>query len=110
MIKVNICRDKAGSIKSFVVRGHSGYDREGRDIVCAAVSAVAFTVAGALGDIIGLKDFFDEKYGFMTCNLDMDLSPELRHDANVIMATAKIGFKQIELAYPKYVKVIDEEV
>lgn len=110
MIKVNICRDKAGNIKSFVVRGHSGYAREGRDIICSAVSAVAFTAAGALGDLIGIKDFFSEKYGFMTCNVDMDLSPELRHDANIIMATAEIGFKQIGLAYPKYVKVMDEEV
>lgn len=110
MIKVNICRDRAGNINRFIVRGHSGYDKPGKDIVCSAVSAVAFTTVGALGDIIGLKDFFDEKHGFMSCNLDMELSPELRHDANIIMATAEIGFKQIELAYPKYVKVMDEEV
>lgn len=110
MIKVNIFKDKAGNIKRFVVRGHSGYAREGRDIVCSAVSAVALTTAGAIGDLIGIKDYYNDKYGFMSCNLDMELSPELRHDANIIMATAEIGFKQIEFAYPKYVKVLDEEV
>ncbi|EMS69472.1 ribosomal-processing cysteine protease Prp [Ruminiclostridium cellobioparum] len=110
MINVNICRDKAGNIIKFVVKGHAGYAREGRDIVCAAVSAVAYTAAGALGDLIGIKDFFEEKHGFMTCSVDVDILPELRHDAEIIMATAEIGFKQIELAYPKHVKVMDEEV
>ncbi len=110
MINVNICRDKAGNIKKFVVKGHAGYAREGRDIVCAAVSAVAYTAAGALGDLAGIKDFFEERHGFMTCSIDVDISPEFKHDAGIIMATAGIGFKQIELAYPKHVKVMDEEV
>lgn len=110
MVNVNICRDKAGNIKKFVVKGHAGFAREGKDIVCAAVSAVAYTAAGALGDLIGIKDFFEERHGFMTCSIDVDISPELKHDAGIIMASAEIGFKQIELAYPRHVKVMDEEV
>jgi uncharacterized protein YsxB (DUF464 family) len=110
MINVNICRDKAGNIKKFVVKGHAGYAREGEDIVCAAVSAVAYTAAGALGDLIGIKDFFEERHGFMTCSIDVDILPELKHDAGIILAAAEIGFRQIELAYPKHVKVMDEEV
>ncbi len=111
MINVNICRDKAGNIKRFVVKGHAGYAREGRDdIVCAAVSAVAYTAAGALGELAGIKDFFEERHGFMTCSIDVDILPELKHAAEIIMAAAEIGFKQIELAYPKHVKVMDEEV
>lgn len=110
MIKVNICRDKAGNIKKFVVRGHAGYAKAGKDIICSAVSAVAYTAAGAIEDLIGIKDFYEEKHGFMTCSVDQEISPEQKHDANVIMAAAGIGFKQIELAYPKHVKVMDEEV
>ena len=110
MIKVNIGKDLAGDIKQFVVRGHAGYAEEGSDIVCSAISAIAFTTVGAIEELIGLKGFFKQKDGFMSCKLDMDISSELRHDANVIMATAEIGFKQIEYAYPDYVKVMDEEV
>lgn len=110
MIKVNICRDKAGNIKKFVVKGHAGFAENGKDIVCAAVSAVAYTTVGSLQDLIGIKDFFEERDGFMTCSIHMDISPEKKHDAGIIMATAEIGFKQIELAYPKHVKVMDEEV
>jgi uncharacterized protein YsxB (DUF464 family) len=110
MIKVKIGKDIAGNLKRFVVMGHAGYAKTGRDIVCSAVSTVAFTAAGALGDLIGIQDFFSERDGFMSCNIDMELSVELRHDANIIMKTAEIGFKQIALAYPRYVKVMDEEV
>ncbi len=110
MVNVNICRDKAGNIKKFVVKGHAGYAKAGRDIVCAAVSAVAYTAAGALDELIGIKDFFEERDGFMLCSIDVDISPEQQHDAKIIMAAAQVGFKQIELAYPKHVKVMDEEV
>lgn len=110
MIKINIGKDLAGNFKRFVVQGHSGYADLGSDIVCSAISAIAFTSIGAIEELIGLKGFFKQRDGFMSCKLDMDLSPELRHDSNVIMATAEIGFKQIEDAYPDYVKVMDEEV
>ena len=110
MININIGKDLAGNIKRFVVRGHAGYAAEGRDIVCSAISAIAFTAVGAIEELIGLKGFFKQKDGFISCKLDMDISSELRHDANVIMATAEIGFKQIEYAYPDYVKVMNEEV
>lgn len=110
MIKVNIGKDLAGNIKRFVVKGHAGFAAEGSDIVCSAVSAIAFTAVGAIDELVGLKGFFKERKGFMSCNLDMELSSELRHIANIIMASAEIGFKQIEDAYPDYVKVVDEEV
>ena len=110
MIKVNICRDKAGNIKKFVVRGHADYASEGEDIICSAVSAVSYTAAGALEELVGLKDFYEEKHGFMTCSAEAELPSEKEHDAGIIMAVAEVGFRQIELAYPKHVKVIDEEV
>jgi uncharacterized protein YsxB (DUF464 family) len=112
MIKINIGKDLAGNIKQFVVKGHADYAEEGSDIVCSAISAITFTALGAIKYIIGLKGFYRrrDRDGFVSCKLDMDLSPQLRHDANIIMATAEIGFKQIENAYPDYVKVMDEEV
>lgn len=33
-----------------LVRGHAGYDENGRDIVCAAVSALVYTLVGTLED------------------------------------------------------------
>jgi len=36
-------------------QGHAGYGRSGKDIVCAAVSALAYTAAGALEELAGIK-------------------------------------------------------
>jgi uncharacterized protein YsxB (DUF464 family) len=111
MINIKIGKDLAGNIILFTVKGHAGFAEKGTDIVCSAVSAIAYTAVGALKELIGLKDFFKQhRLGIMHCRLDMDLTPEIRHDANIIMAAAEIGFKQIENAYPDYVKVMDEEV
>lgn len=111
MIKINIGKDLAGNIRKFTVKGHAGYAEIGSDIVCSAVSAVSFTAIGAIKELIGLKKFYRQhRWGIISCKLDMDLPPEQRHDVNIIMATAEIGFKQIEYAYPDYVKVMDEEV
>lgn len=110
MIKVKMGKDIAGNIKQFVVMGHAGYKKAGSDIICSGVSAIAFTAIGALGDLVGLKDFHNERDGFMLCKINFELTPEMRHDANIIMKSAEIGFRQIELAYPRYVKVMDEEV
>ena len=38
MIKVSVRRDADGSVQSFRVKGHAGYDVEGRDIICSSVS------------------------------------------------------------------------
>jgi len=111
MINVKIGKDLAGNIILFTVKGHADFAAKGSDIVCSAVSAVAYTAVGAIKELVGLKKFYKQhRWGIISCKLDMNLSSELRHDANIIMATAEIGFKQIEFAYPDYVKVMDEEV
>ncbi|HQB62107.1 MAG TPA: ribosomal-processing cysteine protease Prp, partial [Spirochaetota bacterium] len=38
MIRIVISRDSTGSIRSFDIKGHSGYAEAGQDIICSAVS------------------------------------------------------------------------
>lgn len=110
MIKVLIVRDKTGLIRRISVKGHSGYDEAGKDIVCAAVSAVAYTAAGAMEDLVGIKGFWREKDGKMEIRLPRDIGEESRKTAGIILETAAIGFKQIQLGYEDFVSVTDEEV
>lgn len=41
---------------SFTIKGHSGSDVSGRDIVCAAVSSAAYMAANTVTEILGVKD------------------------------------------------------
>lgn len=109
MIRINIVRDRKGIIREFSVRGHAGAGMEGEDIVCAAVSAVAYTAAGALEELAGIGGH-KEKDGYMICSMPVGIPQEKEHTAAIIFEAAAIGFKQIELSYGKYVSVMDEEV
>ncbi len=110
MINVVITRDCSGSIKVLSVNGHAGYAEEGQDIICSAVSVTAYTAAGALEDLAGLKNCYIEKDGHLTIRLPEEMTAEQKTTAGIILETTAIGFKQIELSYGKYVSVIEEEV
>lgn len=110
MIHVNIIKDKEGFIRQFIVQGHAGYAKSGSDIICSAVSVTAYTAVGALEEIAGITDCFVEKDGYMLCSLPPQIPQQKKDAVRVILETTAVGFKQIELAYPKYVSVLEEEV
>ncbi|HPU41136.1 MAG TPA: ribosomal-processing cysteine protease Prp [Acetivibrio clariflavus] len=109
MITVNIVRDKSGFIWQYIVDGHAGYDEAGKDIICAAVTAVAYTGINALMELAGIKSYGLEN-GYMICSVPTDISPELKKKVSIILETVAVGFKQLELSYGDYVTVLDEEV
>lgn len=109
MIKINIVRDKQNNIQKFTVSGHAGFSEHGSDIVCAAISALAYTAVGALKEIAGTGDYI-EKDGYIECIVPQNISKKKRETVNVILETIILGFKQVELSYRKYVSVLDKEV
>jgi hypothetical protein len=50
MIHVVLTRHQ-GMIRSITIRGHAGSDVYGKDLVCAAVSAIAFGAGNALDEL-----------------------------------------------------------
>ena len=111
MIKIHIARDPEGFIWEFTVEGHAGYGGKGKDIVCAAVSAVAYTAIGALEDVAGIKiNYTIQDSGYMMCSIPVDIPYDKKPEVRTILETIAVGFKQIMLSYEKYVTVLDEEV
>lgn len=53
MITVTVYKDSGGRYRGFQVSGHAGYARRGKDIVCAAVSAL---ITGTVNAIETLTD------------------------------------------------------
>ena len=54
MIKVTFFK-KQGNFTGFEISGHSGFAEEGSDIVCSAVSSVAYMVANTLTEVSKVK-------------------------------------------------------
>ena len=111
MIAVTLRKDPTGFIRGFEVAGHAGYAEKGRDdILCSAISVLAYTAVGALKDLAGLKPDWSEADGHMECLVP---APEkIPHGglekARTILETFALGCRQIEGSYGrKYVRVTD---
>ncbi|HHW31942.1 MAG TPA: ribosomal-processing cysteine protease Prp [Clostridiaceae bacterium] len=109
MIKICLKRDKEGFIREFSIKGHAGYAEHGKDIVCAGVSAIAYTTLAALKEIAGICNY-TEKKGSIECSIPKDISQDAKIKGKIILDTMAIGFKQIEREYKDYVLVFDKEV
>ncbi len=64
MIKATFYKNKS-FIKGFVINGHSGYDEEGKDIICASVSSAAYMAVNTLTEIVGIKVYTMVDEGYM---------------------------------------------
>lgn len=109
MIKICLKRDNEGFIQEFSITGHAGYAKRGKDIVCAGVSAIAYTTLAALKEIAGICNY-TEKRGSIECSIPKDISQDAKFKGKIILDAMAIGFKQIEREYKDFVMVIDKEV
>ena len=91
-------------VVGFKISGHAGYGKEGKDIVCSAVSAIAFTALGTIDELIG-KPEYTEKNGELSYFLFKPKDEELLEKAYIILETIRVGLIQIQESYSKYIKV-----
>lgn len=54
MITADFIVNEIGDILGFKISGHSGYNLNGDDIVCAAVSSACYMAANTIIDILGI--------------------------------------------------------
>lgn len=103
MIEVNIeVRDK--DFASLSIKGHGG-DLKGKDIVCAAVSAVAQTALGGLLHY-GQRDIeWKMESGTLVIKVKEGVTEEVRKSFNAILTATTIALKQIADEYPSKVNV-----
>lgn len=109
MIKVLVVKGKRKKIKGFVVEGHAYYDEPGRDVVCAAVSAIAYNAVASLLNLAGGCQY-EDKTGYLEVFAKESKSPKKNQVAKIILESTKIGFKQIENSYGEYIEVYEKEV
>ena len=111
MTKAVVIR-KNGKIVSAEVKGHSGYEDEGKDIVCAALStAVQAAILGLL-KVVGVRlDYTIDKKGYLKFNLSGEIPAGLRHDCDIVLETMLLVLQDIAEGYPRHVKLeVKEDV
>lgn len=96
MIKINYFQN--GNSHRLTVDGHAGYSDRGNDIVCAAVSAISWTLIGYLMEEEADYTAAEAETG----HLEVSCTGEKAEDA---FSMAVLGYQQIEKKYPQCVEV-----
>lgn len=97
MIKVN----KNGNV--IKITGHSGYDNDGKDIVCASVSSIIYTTVN------GLLNINEKSIEFLDNDEYMEIKVLLSDDiTNSLILNMMMMLKELEKSYPKNIKVNEE--
>lgn len=107
MISIRFEKD-ADRIVALTVKGHSGYAEAGKDIVCAAVSAVAQTALLGIADISkNVRSEIREKSGFLRFVAPKESGErELRQQA--ILRAAELGLRDICASYGSCARMEEE--
>ena len=94
MIKIKFDKDKIS------IKGHSGYDVIGKDIVCASVSSVVITSINAIIRIEEKAISYKQDEGFIEINI-------LKHSeiVDLLILNMKELLKELQIQYDKYIKI-----
>ena len=102
MLEVTFHRDAFGRVAGIAARGHVDLAPHGRDVVCAAVSAILQAARLGLSEHCGARiEATQEPGGF-----DLRIPEDQRDGDGVraILATAELAVERIAAQYPKQVR------
>ena len=112
MIQVTIFKESTDSGDVFTgveLLGHAGYAESGRDIVCAAVSALVLNMANSVETFTddGFEGEMDEQTGGFSFHFTADISPE----SQLLMNSLILGLQNIGKEYgERHIIIRFEEV
>lgn len=99
MININLLIDKKDEIVGFEIEGHANYDEYGKDLVCSAVTILAYSCVNSLDKYADDVNFSDNEI-IMTVSIS---SPN--RDTDVIFNYFKTGIETLLGNYGSYVKL-----
>ncbi len=109
MIEIRFWRtgpEEEAPLHSFEVRGHAGYEEAGRDIICAAVSAVTQSTVKGLAEVVGCEPDMEYSEGFLRCRVNMDDLPRTQQwCVQVLMETLRLALDDIQEQYPDRIRL-----
>jgi len=109
MINVVVIKEKQ-TIKTIEATGHSGYAKEGQDIVCSAVSTLMETLANSLTEIV--KAEVDVKVDENIPHLSVTLKEADKEKcklAQVLMSSTLLGIKGVAQEFSKFIKIKEKQ-
>ena len=99
MIDIDLLINKKDEIVGFEIKGHAGYDEYGKDLVCSAVTILAYSCVNSLDKYTDEVIFSDDEI-IMTLEIKYP-----NRDTDVIFDYFKTGIETLLGNYSSYVKL-----
>lgn len=111
MVTIQI-ESKGNQVFAISFSGHSGWDENGKDIVCAAISALLQALIIGLEEVLGYSDIRQEM------DLKQDNMPYIKiwipspygDKQEVLVNTITRSLKEIAKSYPDYVEISEVRI
>lgn len=100
-----IVKKKDNQVIGFHIEGHSGYEDRGKDIVCAAVSALAINCVNSIDAFTEDRCVVesDEERGM----IDLLIKDDISGSAELLLKSLVLGLEEISKSYGnQYLSVI----
>ena len=94
-------------ITGFSVSGHSGYAESGKDIVCAAISAVVTMAEATINDVCGAKAKVRVKEEDARITLTLPASCDEEETVQAVLAGMLVTLCNMRDDYPDYIEVME---
>jgi len=109
MTKVTIYKNELTECVGFKVFEHAGFDEEGRDIVCAAISILIINTMNAIEQFtdVNFRQNIDEE----ACSIEFKIERPTK-ETTLLLDTMVLGLQTMEdnELYEDYIDLIFEEV
>jgi uncharacterized protein YsxB (DUF464 family) len=107
MINVRIKR-VAGQVTKLVVSCHAGSAPHGKDIICAAVSALVQTYLFSLQRLLRLDVTAEIRDGYFSLTIPSGLAPAVQEKVSLLAESTLVGLTEIDRSYPGFLQVSEE--
>jgi uncharacterized protein YsxB (DUF464 family) len=92
-------------IEEFQIEGHADYAEYGKDIVCAAVSALTITIVNSMVENLGVELNYKEQDGKIICKLPSINDKEIDSKLQLLAQTLMMGLREIAKEYKDSIKI-----
>ena len=105
MINVKFFHSENGAPLGFSFKGHAGYAAHGSDIVCAAISSVAYMTANTIIEIMKVDaDAVVNEDGAMTLKVPEERAEKTKE----LLLGLELHINELRKQYPKNVTITTE--
>ncbi len=110
MTRAEFFKDNKGNFVKYIVKGHSGYDEIGKDIVCAAISTLTQTGLLALKKVCEVNVEYLLEEGSIEVKIPQNINDKTKKKCNIVINTILVGLENISESYPENITLKYREV